>query len=269
MLSRLNPASCVITVPPVKTAISCNINFRNSPKPGARTATAFTIPLNLFKINVAKASFSTSSAIINNGRLVFVICSKIGNRSCWTNVIRLSVNKIYGLSYETSILSVLVIKYGEIKPFSNFIPSVISNSVIIPLPSSKEITPSFPTFANASAIKEPITSSLPAEIEATCWIAWISSTGWAYSLIWVTKYWVAFSIPNFIEIGFAPAATFFKPSLTIAYAKTVAVVVPSPATSFVFDAAWRINETPVFSMWSSNLISLAIVTPSFTIWGEP
>ena len=123
--------------------------------------------------------------------------------------------------------------------------------------------------AKASAINEPIISSFPAEIAATCLIDWISSTGWANSFIWVTKYWVAFSIPNLIEIGFAPAATFFKPSRTIAYAKTVAVVVPSPATSFVFAAACRINETPVFSIWSSNLISLAIVTPSLTIWGEP
>ena len=38
------------------------------------------------------------------------------------------------------------------------------------------------------------------------------------------------------------------------YAKTVAVVVPSPATSFVFAAAWRINNTPVFSMLSTNSI---------------
>lgn len=35
---------------------------------------------------------------------------------------------------------------------------------------------------------------------------------------------------------------------TIAFARTVAVVVPSPATSFVLDAAWRIKATPVFSM---------------------
>jgi hypothetical protein len=68
-------------------------------------------------------------------------------------------------------------KYGEMKPFSNFIPSVISNSVLIPFPSSNEITPSFPTFANASAINEPITSSFPAEIDATCLIDSISSTG--------------------------------------------------------------------------------------------
>ena len=55
----------------------------------------------------------------------------------------------------------------------------------------------------------------------------------------------------------------------MAYAKTVAVVVPSPATSLVFEAAWRINETPVFSKLSFKLISLAMVTPSLTICGVP
>ena len=55
----------------------------------------------------------------------------------------------------------------------------------------------------------------------------------------------------------------------IAYANTVAVVVPSPATSFVLDAAWRIRQTPVFSKLSFRLISLAIVTPSLTICGVP
>jgi hypothetical protein len=42
------------------------------------------------------------------------------------------------------------------KTFSNFIPSVISSSVIIPLPSSNEITPSLPTFAKASAIRDQL-----------------------------------------------------------------------------------------------------------------
>ena len=46
----------------------------------------------------------------------------------------------------------------------------------------------------------------------------------------------ALSIPRFKSIGFAPAATFFNPSFTIACAKTVAVVVPSPAKSLVFEA---------------------------------
>ena len=62
-------------------------------------------------------------------------------------------------------------------PFSNFIPSVISNSVLIPFPSSNEMTPSLPTYDNAFAIIEPIISSLPDEIEATCLMDSISSTG--------------------------------------------------------------------------------------------
>ena len=46
----------------------------------------------------------------------------------------------------------------------------------------------------------------------------------------------ALSIPLFNFIGSCPAAVSFIPSLNIACARTVAVVVPSPATSFVFDA---------------------------------
>ena len=87
------------------------------------------------------------------------------------------------------------------------------------------------------AIKLPTVESLLAEILATCCIfsdelptcfdCLLSS-----SVIQET----ALSIPLFKSIGFAPEATFFNPSLTIACAKTVAVVVPSPAKSFVFDA---------------------------------
>jgi hypothetical protein len=47
---------------------------------------------------------------------------------------------------------------------------------------------------------------------------------------------VAFSMPRFRAIGFAPAATFWMPARTIAWASTVAVVVPSPATSLVLVA---------------------------------
>ena len=46
----------------------------------------------------------------------------------------------------------------------------------------------------------------------------------------------ALSIPRLISIGLAPAVTFFKPSATIACANTVAVVVPSPASSPVLEA---------------------------------
>ena len=76
-------------------------------------------------------------------------------------------------------------------------------------------------------------------------------------------------MPRLIPIGFAPAATFFRPSRTIAWASTVAVVVPSPATSFVDVATSRTSWAPWFSKTSSTSISRAIVTPSFVIVGAP
>ena len=79
----------------------------------------------------------------------------------------------------------------------------------------------------------------------------------------------ALSIPLFIDIGSPPAATFLTPSFIIACASTVAVVVPSPAISFVLVATSFTNLAPTFSYGFSNSISLAIVTPSFVIKGAP
>ena len=47
------------------------------------------------------------------------------------------------------------------------------------------------------------------------------------------------STPRFRSMGFMPAATDFAPSRTIEAASTVAVVVPSPATSLDFEATSR------------------------------
>jgi len=44
----------------------------------------------------------------------------------------------------------------------------------------------------------------------------------------------------------APAATFFKPSWTMPWPRTVAVVVPSPAMSFVFEAISFASWAPMF-----------------------
>ena len=79
----------------------------------------------------------------------------------------------------------------------------------------------------------------------------------------------AFSMPPLSTIGFAPAATLRRPSRTIAHASTVAVVVPSPATSSVFLATSLTSSAPIFSYGSSRSISLAIETPSFVIVGAP
>jgi len=51
-----------------------------------------------------------------------------------------------------------------------------------------------------------------------------------------TAFVTALSMPLLRSIGLKPAATDFKPSLTIAWARTVAVVVPSPAASEVCEA---------------------------------
>src|SRR5271157_2392953 len=52
-------------------------------------------------------------------------------------------------------------------------------------------------------------------------------------------------------------------------ARTVAVVVPSPATSEVLEATSRTICAPMFSSGSFSSISFATVTPSLVISGEP
>src|SRR6202049_4507911 len=77
------------------------------------------------------------------------------------------------------------------------------------------------------------------------------------------------SMPRLRSIGFMPAATALEPSLTIAAARTVAVVGPSPAMSEVFEATSRTICAPMFSNLSSSSISLATVTPSLVMRGAP
>src|SRR5713226_9511357 len=55
----------------------------------------------------------------------------------------------------------------------------------------------------------------------------------------------------------------------MACARIVAVVVPSPATSLVFDATSRTIWAPRFSSLPSSSTSFATVTPSFVMVGPP
>src|SRR5215211_3338648 len=70
-------------------------------------------------------------------------------------------------------------------------------------------------------------------------------------------------------MALAPAATLRIPSCTIDWARTVAVVVPSPATSFVLVAASFKSCAPILANGSSSSISLATVTPSWVTVGAP
>ena len=126
-------------------------------------------------------------------------------------------------------------------------PSTTSVSVSNPLFSSTVITPSLPTRAIASAICRPTSVSPLAEIVPTLAISSLSPTGLDMALISATTAATAVSMPRFRSIGFMPAATDFMPSLTMAWARTVAVVVPSPASSLVRDATSFTSCAPMFS----------------------
>ncbi len=56
----------------------------------------------------------------------------------------------------------------------------------------------------------------------------------------------AMSMPRLRSIGFMPAATSLMPSFMMDAASTVAVVVPSPARSLVFEATSRTIWAPMF-----------------------
>src|SRR4051812_34171319 len=147
-------------------------------------------------------------------------------------------------------------------------PSVKSSSIAVVEDSSTVMTPSLPTSSNASAIRPPISASC-AEMVATCAISSLPSTSRATSSRRSLTASTALSMPRFRADGAAPAATLRRPSLTMACASTVAVVVPSPATSLVLVATSLASWAPRFSYGSSSSTSLAIVTPSLVIVGAP
>ncbi len=111
-------------------------------------------------------------------------------------------------------------------------PSTTSSSVSAVLASSTVMTPSLPTFCMAVEIILPTDSSPLAEIVPTCATSAFEVTFFEFFLRSATIASTARSMPRFRSIGFMPAATDLAPSRTMAWARTVAVVVPSPAWSF-------------------------------------
>src|SRR5437588_10723244 len=148
-------------------------------------------------------------------------------------------------------------------------PSTTSSVVSRPFASSTVMTPSLPTFSIASEMILPMVASPLAEMVPTWAISLGSLVGLVCRFSSSTTAFTAFSMPRLISIGLLPAATSFPPSRKIACASTVAVVVPSPATSEVLDATSFTICAPMFSNLFSSSISLATVTPSLVIVGEP
>ena len=97
-----------------------------------------------------------------------------------------------------------------------------------------------------SAIIWPISESR-ALIEAMCAMSSVVCTGFESRLISSTMALTPLSMPRLRPIGFAPAVTFLRPSAMIAWASTIEVVVPSPATSLVLVATSSSSWAPMFS----------------------
>ena len=126
-------------------------------------------------------------------------------------------------------------------------PSTTSRTVSADFDSSTVMTPSLPTFSIASAIRLPIVLSLFDAIVATWAISFLSLVDLESFFSSSVTASTAASMPRFSPIGLAPAVTFFRPSRKIAWASTVAVVVPSPAISEVLDATSFSIWAPMFS----------------------
>src|SRR6266566_1833754 len=148
-------------------------------------------------------------------------------------------------------------------------PSTTSRTVSADFDSSTVMTPSLPTFSIASAIRLPIVLSLFDAIVATWAISFLSLVDLEMPFRSFTTASTAASMPRLRPIGLAPAVTFLSPSRKIAWASTVAVVVPSPATSEVLEATSRTICVSMFLYLSFSSISLATMTPSLMIVGLP
>ena len=148
-------------------------------------------------------------------------------------------------------------------------PSTRSSSLASDLPSSTVITPSLPTLSIASAMILPMSASALAEIAPTWAISFDVVQGLETFFSSSTTAATALSMPRLRSIGFMPEVTYFMPSRTIACASTVAVVVPSPATSEVLEATSFTICAPMFSNLSLSSISLATETPSLVTVGAP
>merc|ERR1719225_621160 len=264
---RVSP-SVPKTMPPVEMAMSCRVFFLLSPKPGAFTAATWSPIFNLLMTRVLSASPSMSSAMMMRGLLCWLASSRAGMMA-WMLEIFFSEKRTRESWYSTLAPLVLLIKYGEMYPLSNFMPSMMSISSYRVFPSLTVMTPSLPTLAIASAIKLPTAVSPLAEIVATCAISSGVVTGLARLLRLSHTASTATIKPRLISTGLEPWVTLSKPLHAIALAKTVAVVVPSPASSLVLLATSWTSLAPMFSNLSFNSTALATVTPSLVIFGPP
>ena len=102
--SSLRPTSGAITSAPVRVAMSVSISLRRSPNPGALTATEVNVPRMRLTTRVARASPSTSSAMMSSGLDACMTRSSTGSRSRTAEIFWLTT-RMKGSSRTASIRS--------------------------------------------------------------------------------------------------------------------------------------------------------------------
>src|SRR6059036_314874 len=133
-------------------------------------------------------------------------------------------------------------------------PSTTSSWVSRLLASSTVMTPSFPTFSIASAIKSPMVRSPLADTMPTWAISALLLVDLESFFSSSTTAVTALSTPRLRLIGSCRAATSLAPSVKRARASTVAVVVPSPATSEVLEATSFTICAPKFENMGAQMV---------------
>ena len=248
--------------------MSWSIALRRSPNPGALIATALNVPRILLTTSVASASPSTSSAMTTSGLPVLQDLLeqrqellRAGDLLVHDQQVGVVEDRLLPLGVgdevRRDVALVELHPLGELELDAEGVRLLDRDDAVL-----ADLVERLGDRGRRSRCRRP-RSTRPARSRPS---TRRPSTAF---LIASTAASTAFSMPRLRAIGLAPAATFFMPPLTIARASTVAVVVPSPATSFVLVATSLVSWAPMFSHGSSSSISLAIVTPSFVIVGAP
>lgn len=87
-------------MPPVSSAMSCRFAFLLSPKPGAFTAHTFRPARSLLRTREARASLSTSSAMMSSGLFSLMTASSRPTTDCRVDTF-FSTSKMKGSSIST------------------------------------------------------------------------------------------------------------------------------------------------------------------------
>ena len=270
MFSSFRPTSSETTWPPVRIAMSWSIALRRSPKPGALIATDLNVPRILLTTSVARASPSTSSAMMASGLPPCMTFSSTGSRSLTAAIFGRDEQEVGVVEDGLHALGVgdevrgdvalveahaldevelhpegLALLDGDDPVVADLLERLGDHraDLLVGRGDRGDVGDLRPGRSRPSGRPDLIESTAVLDRRPRC--------------------------PSSGPSGWRRPRRCAGPRGPCAQASTVAVVVPSPATSSVFLATSLTSSAPIFSYGSSRSISLAMETPSLVIVGAP